>query len=60
MVTTLCSKHDVDLVVMATWGRHGLQRVVHPDVTEKVVRSAPCPVLVLHRNPKMEVLAQMA
>lgn len=57
-VVNVCNKDDVDLVVMTTQGRHGISRVVHPNVTEKVVRTAPCPVLVLHLNPKMEALAK--
>lgn len=51
-------KEDVDPAVMTTHGRHGLSRMVHPNLIEKVVRVAPCPVLVLHLNPKMEALAK--
>ncbi len=41
-------KEDVDLVVMGTSGKHGLDRFLLGSVTENVVRSAPCPVLVVH------------
>lgn len=37
-----------DLIVMATHGRTGLEHFVWGSVTEKVVREASCPVLVLH------------
>lgn len=39
---------NVDLVVMGTSGKHGLDRFLLGSVTEKVVRSAKCPVLAVH------------
>jgi nucleotide-binding universal stress UspA family protein len=39
---------DVDLVVMGTAGRHGLDRFLLGSITEKVLRSARCPVLAVH------------
>jgi nucleotide-binding universal stress UspA family protein len=41
-------KEGVDLVVMGTSGKHGLDRFLLGSVTEKVVRSANCPVLAVH------------
>lgn len=41
-------EENVDLVVMGTSGKHGLDRFLLGSVTENVVRSAPCPVLVVH------------
>jgi nucleotide-binding universal stress UspA family protein len=38
--------HGVDLIVMGTHGRTGLTHVFMGSVAEKVVRLAPCPVLV--------------
>lgn len=38
--------HNVDLIVMGTHGRTGLTHVLMGSVAEKVVRLAPCPVLV--------------
>ncbi len=38
----------VDLIVMGTSGKHGLDRFLLGSVTEKVVRSANCPVLAVH------------
>ncbi len=38
---------EFDLVVMGTHGRRGLRRLVVGSVTEEVIRSAPCSVLVV-------------
>jgi len=36
-----------DLIVLATHGRTGLKRLLIGNVAEKVVRHAPCPVLIV-------------
>ena len=38
---------DVDLIVMGTHGRTGLQQLLIGSVAERVVRLAPCPVMVV-------------
>lgn len=45
IVDTAGDRH-VDLIVMGTHGRTGLTHVLMGSVAEKVVRLAPCPVLV--------------
>lgn len=40
-------KHDVSLIVMSTHGRTGLARWVYGSVADKVLRGAPCPVLLI-------------
>ncbi len=44
-------ERDVDLVVMGTHGRTGLERALLGSVTERVVRTADVPVLTVHPNP---------
>lgn len=39
---------EVDLIVMGTAGRVGLDRFLLGSVAEKVVRTAPCSVMVVH------------
>jgi nucleotide-binding universal stress UspA family protein len=46
-IVDLCRPHGIDLVAMATHGRSGLDRWVLGSVTEKVIRAAPVPVLVV-------------
>lgn len=45
--TILDAAKDVDLIVMATEGRHGMVDAMRGSVTERVVRGAPCPVLAV-------------
>jgi len=46
-IVDFAEEHTADLIVMATHGRTGLQRFLIGSVTEKVVRSAPCPVFTV-------------
>jgi nucleotide-binding universal stress UspA family protein len=41
-------ENEVDLIVMGTAGRVGLDRFLLGSVAEKVVRTAPCSVTVVH------------
>ena len=38
----------VDLIIMGTHGRKGLERAIFGSVCDKVVRTAPCPVLTVN------------
>jgi len=44
----------IDLVVMATHGRGGVSRLVMGSVADKIIRSAPCPVLTMRELPAAE------
>ena len=48
-ITEAAKTQQVDLIVMGTHGRTGLYHVVLGSVAEKVVRLAPCPVLVVRQ-----------
>lgn len=48
IVEYLKEQRAIDLVVMATAGRGGVARLLMGSVADKLVRSAPCPVLTLH------------
>jgi nucleotide-binding universal stress UspA family protein len=43
---------QIDLIVMGTHGRGPLKHLLMGSVAERVVRSAPCPVLTVHANER--------
>ena len=47
------SEHGIDMVIMGTHGRTGIDRVVIGSVTERVVRRSPVPVLTV-RGEELE------
>jgi len=51
-IISLATDEHVDLIVMGTTGRTGLQRLLLGSVAEEVVRHAPCPVLTLRSRPR--------
>ncbi|MEO7192408.1 MAG: universal stress protein [Vicinamibacterales bacterium] len=52
IVDYAASEH-IDLIVIGTHGRRGLSHLVMGSVAEKVMRTAPCPVLTL-RHPERD------
>ena len=46
-IVELAEQESVDIIVMATHGRTGLDHVILGSVTEKVVTRSTCPVLVI-------------
>jgi nucleotide-binding universal stress UspA family protein len=47
LIVNWAKNEGVDLIVMSTHGRSGLPRVMLGSVTERVIRSASCPVLAI-------------
>lgn len=47
----IITEKKVDLVVMGTAGRSDLEQMIIGSNTEKVVRTANCPVLTMHNKP---------
>jgi len=45
--------HDIDLIVLGTHGRGTIGQILMGSVAERVVRTAPCPVLTV-RQPEHE------
>jgi nucleotide-binding universal stress UspA family protein len=44
----------IDLVVIASTGRGAVSRLVMGSLTDKVMRAAPCPVLLVHSHDRAE------
>ena len=47
-ILDVASEEDVDLIVMGSSGKSGFDRFILGSVSDKVVNSAKCPVLVVH------------
>ena len=47
-ITSLAQKNNVDLIVMGSHGRKGLQSILMGSVTERTIGYTACPVLVVH------------
>ena len=50
-ICQVAEKKSIDLIVMGSQGRTGLAHVLLGSVAERVIRHAPCPVLVV-RTPR--------
>lgn len=46
-VTTFADENDIDLIILATHGRTGVEHILFGSTAEKIIRKAPCPVLVV-------------
>ena len=53
-IVEYAEKNDIDLIVMGTHGRSGLEKMWLGSVTEKVLRQAHCPVLVVRQLSRAE------
>ena len=47
-ITKFAGDHDIDLIVMGTYGLSGIEHMLLGSTTERVIRIAPCPVLTFH------------
>ncbi len=62
-IIRFATEHETDLIVMTSHGLTGLQHVLLGSVAEKVVKLAPCPVLVVKafsRQPNLVLDAEPA
>jgi nucleotide-binding universal stress UspA family protein len=55
-ITQYARDENIDLIVMGTHGRGGAAHLVMGSVAERVVRTAPCPVLTV-RHPEHEFVS---
>jgi len=54
------NKEESDLIVLSTHGRTGLSHMLMGSVTEKVVRTADCPVLSIRPPPEKKATQKVA
>jgi nucleotide-binding universal stress UspA family protein len=53
-IVAVAAETHANLLVMGTHGRRGFTRLLLGSVAEKVVRTAPCPVLTVHGPQDLE------
>ncbi len=49
-IVKFATEESVDLIVMATHGRSGVEHLLMGSVAEKVLRKSPCPVLTVKKT----------
>ena len=59
-ICDLAASEAVDMIVMSTHGRTGIDHFILGSITEKVVAHAPCPVLVVPRHGRTAAMAKAA
>jgi nucleotide-binding universal stress UspA family protein len=50
-ILSFAQARKADLIVLGTHGRRGFDRLVLGSVTDRVIRTAPCPVLAISKPP---------
>ena len=55
-IVEYAATNGIDLIVIGTHGRRGVARLFMGSVAERVVRTAPCPVLTVHHPEREFVL----
>jgi universal stress protein A len=51
-ILDVAKERNIDLIILATHGRTGLTRAILGSTAERVVRQAPCPVLVVREKER--------
>lgn len=51
-ILNMAKEKGIDIIVMGTHGRTGIDRVLFGSTAEKVVKKAPCPVLTVRQPGK--------
>jgi nucleotide-binding universal stress UspA family protein len=57
-ITDYASAHAIDLIIVGTHGRGAVSRFLMGSVAERVVRSAPCPVLTVRADERNFVVVK--
>ena len=50
MLLGIATQRKVDLIIIATHGRSGIEHLIMGNVAEKIIRHAPCPLFVVRRG----------
>jgi nucleotide-binding universal stress UspA family protein len=50
LILSFAQSHNLEAIVMGTHGRRGFDRLVPGSATDRVIRKASCPVLVVFES----------
>ncbi|HZD77687.1 MAG TPA: universal stress protein [Acidobacteriaceae bacterium] len=59
VIATLVDKHNIDLIVAGSHGRHGLHKLLSPSVEEAITGAAACPALLIGPEASIEPKAEV-
>jgi nucleotide-binding universal stress UspA family protein len=59
-IVDLAASEGVDMIVMSSHGRTGIDHLILGSIAEKVVAHAPCPVLIVPRRGREATTAKAA
>jgi nucleotide-binding universal stress UspA family protein len=59
-ITEAARELGIDLIILSTHGRTGITRMLLGSTAEKVVRHAPCPVLIVRESEREFVPGSLA
>lgn len=57
VISAFAENHDIDLIMIGSHGSTGIKRLLVGSTAEKVMREAPCPVVVL-KLPEMRAVTR--
>lgn len=52
VILDIIREEEIELVVMGTHGRSGIEHLILGSVAEKIIRKSPCPVLIVRPKRK--------
>jgi nucleotide-binding universal stress UspA family protein len=58
-VINFAHESDIDLIIVATHGHTGVEHILFGSTAEKIVRKAPCPVLVVRSDERDFVIERV-
>jgi nucleotide-binding universal stress UspA family protein len=59
-IVALAKELGVGLIVMGCRGHRGIRRVIEGSISDRVIRHAPCPVLVVRSHESAEAFKRSA
>jgi nucleotide-binding universal stress UspA family protein len=59
VISALVDRHNIDLIVAGSHGRHGIHKLLSPSMDESIARAAACPALLIGPEAAIEPEAEV-